>query len=220
MALQNIDDQGNIQWDCHNPDCKHHHCAGRDEYMVCPHHDEKAAGEPHRAHISHPEIQYTGPGIVALPACPDCLERSGGTNVSRMFLNVGLSEKELTPPVIERDAHGHILSVTVNGAPNFTVVKDHVETRLVELDSHTKAPEGAQLTTKDGKLYQVVKDYIIDDAYMAPWVQRHLDLHNQLQAIGKRHVPESSTEVVSPAEQSVALEQQALSLEDALRQLG
>lgn len=178
--LHSIDEGGNIQWDCHNPYCPHHHCAGRDEHTECPAHNEKVVGIPHQAHISHEGVQYTSDRLVQLPPCRSC--------GSQMTVAVQFSEKELAPPTIERDEFGHIVSVTINGAPNFVVIKDHVERQLIEVrPEQNSLPNGTRLIVQDGKHYREIANYIIDDAYVAPWLARHQELHRQLQAAGKTH---------------------------------
>lgn len=79
MAIQTIDDKGNIIWKCPN--------------IV----EESTCGTSHAHHISHDEIQWHGlPGakpqhrLVSLPPCPDC----GGIT----FLKVYFTEKELRTP--------------------------------------------------------------------------------------------------------------------------
>lgn len=183
--LNTIDDQGNITWDCHNPICRYHHCAGWDDHCVCPHHTQKIEGTPLTAHISHDAIVYTGADIVALPPCPGC--------GSQTFVKVQFDDAHLLPPVIERDEHGRITSVTVKGAPNFTVIKDHTERLLIQIDDLRALPDGTKLIWKDGMAYREMTTYVVDDAYMAPVVQRHQALHEQLQAIGKKFKEKDGT---------------------------
>ena len=140
MGLQQITEDGNLHWDCHNGH----------------------AGQT--AHISHEQVEWMEDGdLVGLPPCPQC-----GT---RMFVKTRFTEQELLPPVIARGKHpvtgkeDAILEVQVPGAPNFTVIQWHFETHVV----------GSEETSVT----------VIDDVRPHPMPARHIELAQQLRALGK-----------------------------------
>jgi hypothetical protein len=116
MGLHRIaEDSSTLAYHCTNPDCQFHNCAGWESWQQCKHHDvqqivkkegtyyrEQAkirlSGQTREIPIDHPDIKFTGPGIVALPMC-DC-----GT---QMFLKVDFTPEELQAPnmlMVERDS--------------------------------------------------------------------------------------------------------------------
>jgi hypothetical protein len=146
MGLQHISDEGDLHWNCHND---------------CP---------PLKEHISHDQVEWIpsptakDPPLVALPPCPGC--------GSRTFLSVIFSEKDLTPPLIVRNADGTITEVQVLGAPNFTQIEYDVRRYLVP---HPEKPGEAiaafEVTIKDVRPH--------------PMVARHQKLHQLLHQHGK-----------------------------------
>jgi hypothetical protein len=92
----------------------------------------------------------------------------------------------MLPPVIHRDEMGKIVRVDVPGAPNFTVVKQHTERRLIPFDtSRLKVGGEHRLLWKDGQVFEEVYTTVIDAAYPAPWLAHHLRLGQLMKEHGK-----------------------------------
>ena len=78
--LHTIDEQGNIFWHCRKATCSYHNCAEWDAEVTCEAHPTKnVQGQTHTAHMSDPDVQWTGPDHINLPACQECTERKGLT---------------------------------------------------------------------------------------------------------------------------------------------
>lgn len=139
MGLQHITEDGYMHWECHSGKCP-----------------------PLKAHISHEQVAWAEPGLLALPPCPVC--------GSRMSVKTDFTEQELLPPIIQRgtDLNGKqdaVLSVTVQGASNLTWIESHYEKHFIR-----------------GVETEVL---FIDDVFQHPMVARHLELARQVKAIGK-----------------------------------
>jgi hypothetical protein len=96
------------------------------------------------------------------------------------------TEEELLPPVITRDSTGKIIRVDVRGAPNFVVIKQHVERKLIPFDTARLKLGGEQkLIWRDGAVYEEQFYTVIDAAYPAPWLAHHLRLGQLMREHGK-----------------------------------
>ena len=107
MGLQQITDDGTIQWDCHNGH----------------------AGQ--MAHISHEQVEWMRDGdLVGLPPCPECGSRLFvKTKFTEQELLPPIIARGKHPITGKEDA---ILSVQVPGAPNFTDIRWHWEEHVVD----------------------------------------------------------------------------------------
>jgi len=73
--LLSLDNDGNFTYKCHQPQ----------------RHADPTNTEMLSAHVSHPDVQYVQPDMVALPPCPHCAEL--GIH-SQMFIHVNLTDEE------------------------------------------------------------------------------------------------------------------------------
>ena len=106
--LQHITDTGDLHYHCDNKKCVYH----------------ASKGTLNTAHVSHEEVRYMAPGLVALPVC------ACGT---QMVLKVAFSEDELQTPTVQRDASGRITSVEIPEGlpPNFVMIDVDDETQAI-----------------------------------------------------------------------------------------
>ncbi len=89
--LHFVNDAGHIAWHCQTPHCGYHNCAAWHPAHVCAHHSTaRIEGRTLTAHISHDDVRWVSPDVVALPPCPNC----GAT----MFIKVHFTEAELAAP--------------------------------------------------------------------------------------------------------------------------
>ena len=180
--LHNIDEQGNLEYHCHRPDCEYHHCAGLAGQIECAHHGtQHKSATPLQTHISHEQVEWVDATTVQLPPCPAC--------GSRMALRVGFTDAEIAPPIIERDPSGKITKVVHVGAVNLTRIYDHAEKRVImdEARRQVLRQHGIPEALIEALIPPVVYfERVIDRVEPHPAIARHQELERQLTAIGKR----------------------------------
>lgn len=160
--LKTVTDDGHLEWECHNG---------------CP---------TLTAHISHEHVEWTDSGVVGLSPCPQC--------GSRHFLKMDFTEQELIEPIIERGTHPFtgqeiITSVDLQGGPpNFTMITEHVEKRMIVDENQVKRLVAAGFPEAAARVLAPpipVYTRVIDSVDRHPALALHQKLAGQLKAIGK-----------------------------------
>lgn len=135
MGLHSIsEDATMVTYNCADPECSHHNCAGWEDFRECEHHDAvepvlvpaaemkktlmasgasletlanigdmivlqpraggRVSGQTHQIPVDHPDVQFSGPSMVALPRCTGT-HPDGSQCTTQMFVKVNFSAKEM-----------------------------------------------------------------------------------------------------------------------------
>jgi hypothetical protein len=169
MGLLHITPDGDAVWHCQGKDCEHHNCSDPlDDHgtpIGCTHHrhletDQRPAGTPLTAHISHEDIAWTACGtMIALPQC-GC-----GT---QMFIKAIFTDEELS-------------------APNMIIPEyEEYQEQVVDKDNETLRLALAKHGIEIPQVVHLVKQRRVVGEHRHPMVARHQELARQLIAMGKK----------------------------------
>jgi hypothetical protein len=169
MGLLHITPDGDAVWHCAGRDCEHHNCAdpldNHGTPIGCEHHkhlpvEQRPAGTPLTAHMSHEDVQWTRGGImIALPECGCC-----GT---QLFAKCVFTDEELAAPNLTIPEYEEYQESVVD--------KDEERLRLALLK------HGIEID----QVVHIVKQRRVVGSHPHPMVARHQELARQLIAAGK-----------------------------------
>ena len=180
MGLHHITSDGDVVWHCAGRDCEHHNCADPlDEHgtpVGCVHHrevDQRPAGTPLTAHVSHEDIAWVPSTIpdhpestmIALPQCGCGMQ---------MFVKAVFSDEELAMPNITIPEYEEYQESVLD--------KDNERLRLA------LAKHGIEID----QVVHIVKQRRVIGEHQHPMIARHQELARQLIAAGK--VPTQAVE--------------------------